>query len=506
MSDSNPTLVRLKRASLALGGNQILRDIDFTLRKGCNWAVLGPNGSGKTSLLKILRGDLRPTSSWQAREYHLEGEITPSPIGFKERTGIVTPHLLDTFRNMGWNFNGLFTVCSGYVQGGFFYHQPSPAQLDKAHAILKRLNLGHLAQRRILELSLGQSMGLLVARALVNDPEILFLDECCQALDAPARARLLGWLQDLAQGGVQIIYSTHRRDELIPAISHVIQLERGRILAQGTKDQVLGQVCAPREGMPPAPCSGAAPLNSSSAPPLIQLGNCDVAIEHNPVLHDINWTVRPGQHWAVLGANGAGKSTLLSLIHGDLRPSIGGRITRFGPENPASVWEIKRRVGLVPALPNLYHLPMQSGLEMVLTGFFSSAFLMNQEVSPDQEARAQQVLESLGAAGLAQRNIHTLSNGQLRRLMIGRAMVFGPQILLLDEPFRGLDDWARDELKSLMTRLAQKGVTLIYVTHHADEMAPVTTHVALMEQGRMVWQGDMARFEESGKACQWRAA
>jgi molybdate transport system ATP-binding protein len=252
VGNKSNTLVKLKNASLELGGSKILRGLDFSLERGQNWAVLGPNGAGKTSLLRILRGDLRPTSSWEAREYHLDGEITPSPIGFKDRTGIVTPHLLDTFRNMGWNFNGLFTVCSGYVQGGFFYHQPSPKQLDQARQVLERLDLGHLAQRRILELSLGQSMGLLVARALVNRPEILFLDECCQALDAPARARLLGWLQDLALDGVQIMYSTHRRDELIPAITHVVQLEKGRITAQGPKRRCWMKAAPPKGAQCPA--------------------------------------------------------------------------------------------------------------------------------------------------------------------------------------------------------------------------------------------------------------
>jgi ABC-type molybdenum transport system ATPase subunit/photorepair protein PhrA len=205
-----------------------------------------------------------------------------------------------------------------------------------------------------------------------------------------------------------------------------------------------------------------------------------------------------------LGANGAGKTTLLNLVYGDLKPVWGGSIRRFGPENPSSVWELKKRIGLVPALPNLLHLPMQTGLEMVLTGFFSSAFFLYEKVSPEQEAKALKVMEALGAADLARRNIHTLSNGQLRRLLIARAMVFDPEILLFDEPFRGLDDWAREELKELMNRLGRQGVSLIYVTHHADEMAPVTSHVAVIRDGGMSWQGPVDEFQKTGWAENWQ--
>ena len=498
------TLVRLEKASITRGGVYILKDADFELKDGQNWAVLGPNGSGKTTMLKLLRGDIRPLE-WHTRSYAHELGMINSPMAFKNNTGLVTPHVLDQFRHMGWNMTGLFTVCSGFIHGGCMYQLPNQAQKDKAHEVLERLGLTHLVKAKVLELSLGQSMGLLVARALVHDPKVLFLDECCQALDAAARDRLLGWLETLAAGGTQLVFATHREDELVPAISHVLRIDRGKIVEKGPREAVLGKddgAARRGAGLKSWNVAGACLGRKSRA--VIKLCDSDVAIEGKKVLWDLNWTVRPGEHWAVLGHNGAGKSTLLNLIIGDLRPSWGGSIERFLPDNPGNIWDIRKRVGLVHALPNLYHLPEQSGLDMVLTGFFSSHFLLQEKVTPEQEAKALAVMRLLGADNLARRNIHILSNGQLRRLMIARSMVLDPEMLLLDEPFRGLDARARDELTGLLNKLAAKGVTLIYVTHHADELVPATTHVAVLKKGRMTYQGPVGEFMASELAANWQ--
>ena len=503
MGDENNILVKLEQASLTRGGDYILKDVDFELQEGRNWAVLGPNGSGKTTFLKLLRGDIRP-AEWSTRSYAHQFGMINSPLMFKNQTGLVTPHVLDQFRNMGWNMTGLFTVCSGFIHGGCMYQLPNQAQKDKAHQVLERLGLTHLVKKKVLELSLGQSMGLLVARALVHDPKVLFLDECCQALDTSARKRLLGWLQDLADSGTQLVFATHREDELIPAISHVLRLDGGRVVGRGPREEVLS---SNSDGAAGQTLNWSCPADSCPAddqPAVIKVCEADVAIEGKKVLRDLNWTVCPGQHWAVLGHNGAGKSTLLNLIIGDLRPSWGGSIERFLPHNPGNIWDIRKRVGLVHALLNLYHLPEQSGLDLVLTGFFSSYFLLHEKVTPEQRAKALEAMTLLEAENLAARNIHTLSNGQLRRLMIARSLVLDPDMLLLDEPFRGLDARARKELTRLLDRLAAKGVTLIYVTHHADELVPSTTHIALLEQGRMTYQGPAGEFMSSDLAANWQ--
>ena len=495
-------LVKLDGADVTRSGDYILKDAHFELFEGQNWAVLGHNGSGKTTLLKLLRGDIRP-AEWSTRSYAHEFGMIHSPLMFKNNTGLVTPHVLDQFRHMGWNMTGLFTVCSGFIHGGCMYQLPNQAQKDKAYEVLERLGLTHLVKRKVLELSLGQSMGLLVARALVHDPKALFLDECCQALDARARDRLLGWLQALAEGGTQLVFATHREDELIPAISHVLRLDEGRIIERGPRREVLG---ADNENFSASARwqSNGAACRTDSGPAVIKVCDSDVAIEGKKVLWDLNWTVRPGEHWAILGHNGAGKSTLLNLIIGDLRPSWGGSIERFLPDNPGNIWEIRKRVGLVHALPNLYHLPEQSGLDMVITGFFSSHFLLHEKVTREHRRKALKVMQLLEADNLAERNIHTLSNGQLRRLMIARSMVLDPEMLLLDEPFRGLDVRARGELTGLLNKLASGGVTLIYVIHHADELVPATTHVAVMKDGRITYQSPVADFMDSDVAAHWQ--
>jgi len=206
------------------------------------------------------------------------------------------------------------------------------------------------------------------------------------------------------------------------------------------------------------------------------------------VLHDVSWTVRRGEHWAVIGPNGAGKSTLLRLAVGDEQSMPGGRVSRLGLGERASVWEVKARVGLVtPELQARFRADILAE-ELVLSGFTSSVGI-DFDPTPVQRRRAAAAMRRVGASRLAGRRIHSLSYGEMRRLLLARALVRRPQLLVLDEPMNGLDPAGRDWLGRALSRLARGGATLIMSTHHRAELPATVTHELELREGQVAYRG-----------------
>jgi molybdate transport system ATP-binding protein len=197
------------------------------------------------------------------------------------------------------------------------------------------------------------------------------------------------------------------------------------------------------------------------------------------VLDGLNWTVRRGENWAVVGPNGSGKSTLLSLITGDNLQVYANEVRLFGKRRGEgeSVWTVRQRIGVVsPELQLRYRKP-GTVREVALSGFFDSIGLYRQPDS-DQEALADRWLGSLSLTDRAQRPYAHLSYGEKRLVLIVRAMVKSPELLILDEPCQGLDGANRTRVLSLMEEIGNRGDTsLIYVTHHEEEMIPCIGHV-----------------------------
>ena len=485
-------LVRLAGACFDAGGTPILRDINWDLFPGQHWVVMGPNGAGKTTLLRLLRGDLWPTSSRSSRVYQLNGAPQISPVGFKESTALVSPELLERYQARNWNFTGWQVVCSGFAESVYLFEEPDPAQRQQALEVMETLGLAHLAGRPLMEMSLGQARRVLIARALVKKPRLLVLDECAEGLDRASRLQVLELVEQLADQGTQILQAAHRPEELFSGLTHALVLRQGRVIEQGS----LEEISLPRPAATAAPVAQAAPPWTpprAEYPFLYRLQGVEVVRDERQVLSGIDWLVEPGQHWAVLGANGAGKSSLLSLLLGDHYPKRGGRITRFGAENPRSIWAIRQRTGLVSAELQARHCHSQSVLSAVLSGLFGSIGTA-WSASPEDEARARAWLDFMGLPGCEQRDLLSLSYGQKRKVMLARALIHQPQALLLDEPLGGLDENTRREVLELLQRLASAGVSLVYVTHHYDELLPAVSHVALLEEGRMLWQGTREEY------------
>jgi iron complex transport system ATP-binding protein len=228
----------------------------------------------------------------------------------------------------------------------------------------------------------------------------------------------------------------------------------------------------------------------------LELERVNVARGENVVLHDVNLRVDAGEKIAILGPNGCGKSTLIKTMTCECYPLAleGTRVRIFGRE----LWdltELKRRLGVVSAeLPGKAALKT-TGRDAVLTGFFSSSTLWpNLTVTSEMRARAEEVLELVGAENFAHKVVGEMSAGEQRRVMIGRALVGSGQMLLLDEPSNALDLAAQQELRAMLRRLARRGTGILLITHHIADILPEIGRVILMREGRIVADGAKAEL------------
>jgi iron complex transport system ATP-binding protein len=224
----------------------------------------------------------------------------------------------------------------------------------------------------------------------------------------------------------------------------------------------------------------------------LELEHVNVARGDAMVLHDVNLRVEAGEQIAILGPNGCGKSTLIKTMTCELYPVVleGTRVSIFGRER-WDLTELKKRLGVVsPELPGRQTL-RTTGRDAVLTGFFSSSTLWpNLVVTEAMRARAEEVLELVGAVGISEKLVGEMSAGEQRRVMIGRALVgSGADMLLLDEPSNALDLAAQQGLRSMLRRLAQNGTGMLMITHHIADILPEIGRVILMRDGRIVADG-----------------
>jgi len=211
-----------------------------------------------------------------------------------------------------------------------------------------------------------------------------------------------------------------------------------------------------------------------------------VLVAGRAVLADLDWTIRAGERWSVVGQNGAGKSTLLRLLAGEEQPARGW-VERLGLGPRAGADDLRGRIGDVSPELQARHRFDALGEAVVLSGFAGSIGLAV-SASPAQVARARSVAERLRITALLERHIQTLSYGELRKLLLARALAPGPEALLLDEPLAGLDPGARAWVQSLLEEVSRQGPAIVAVSHHADELPHGGIGIRL-ERGRLVREG-----------------
>jgi molybdate transport system ATP-binding protein len=506
-------LISLENVDVAVDGTSILRGIDWCLWPGEHWAILGANGSGKSTLLRLVRGELWPAPGRGRRVYAFDGDEQTTAVGIKERIALVSPELQQWYAQREWRLTALQVIHSGFQGEDYAYQTLTATQRRRAESIIRLLGIGALRRRYAEELSTGELRKILIARALVGAPRVLICDEICDGLDATARAGLLRLLERVARNGTQLLYATHRAEEIVPSITHRLILQCGRIVGRSgeASRQVTAagqQVRKPAGRNSPLPAFRLSRLRpfpalhpkqrngrfrSKPRRALIRIEGASVFLGRKRVLREIHLEISAGQHWAIVGPNGAGKSTLLKLMFGDVHPAMGGRVERFDFTPANTIWEVKQRVGHVsPELQANYREAL-TGAEVIASGFFSSVGLMRRP-SRQQMQKAWALASRLRLRVVATKDTRRMSYGEFRQILLARALVHRPEMLLCDEPFDGLDGSARAAYARTLERAAEGGTTLVVVTHHPDDLPPCITHAAELKDGRLVFQGTMDEY------------
>jgi molybdate transport system ATP-binding protein len=494
--------ILLHAVSVRRGGCWALRGVSWRLRPGERWALLGDNGAGKTQLLKLLCGDVWPTpagaqSGSDGRSYRV-GRRPVDLIEAKNRIAYVGAEQQDKYARYGWNLPVRDVVATGLHRTDLLLQPVTPAQSGRVAATLGACGLSRHASREFLTLSYGQKRLALLARALVQDPDWLLLDEFYNGLDAEYRRRIDAVLDAARRRGQSWVATAHRAVDVPRGTRCLLELAAGQVHeVKRIRSADLARLME-RAGESPRhrarrrkPVPAGKPLRASksaragksvrastpaaaNAPELLRLVNVDLYVGYRPVLRDLDWQLRRGEHWAVYGANGAGKSSFLKLLYGDLSPALGGRIERAGFPKGTSIGEWKRHVGYVsPELQTDYAIDV-TVLDLVASGRYASIGLVDEPTAQDRRV-ATRWLRFFGLVSAAKRRPRELSYGQLRRALMARALAADARILLLDEPLTGLDPKQRAIMKRLLESLMRR-LTLIVAVHHAEDLPRGMTH------------------------------
>ncbi|XLE19980.1 ATP-binding cassette domain-containing protein [Deinococcus radiomollis] len=466
-------LVTLQDVSVTQGGLTVLSGLNFQLFPGEAWLLTGPNGGGKSSFLGLLRGELSPMSG--TRRYTLEGQERASAVRARRLFPLVSPMQEAWFLTRDWVQSVRDVLLAGLEGEMLNAGEPDSAALARLNEVVTLTALEPLLERDFRTLSHGQRRRSLLARALMPGPAALLLDEFTDGLSVSARAELKTVLEGVAARGVALVLATHRPDEAPDLPWRRLEIGRGTVAERPFTP------ATPEPVPPPSPSRS----EIAGTEPLVTLERVSVYRNGHLALGPLDWVWRQREHWLLTGENGAGKSTLARLVAGEFHPALGGRLTRHFL-NRDLLSERRRHIGVVGAELSIRQRQGWTGRQLIgsaFTGSEGAAALSTAALTTAQGEQVQAVAEELGVQDLLARPADTLSQGQLGRLLLARAVVHRPRLLILDEALNFLDAGAQRQVFRLLPPLMEAGTHLLVVAHRPQDAPPGLTHHLHLEAG-----------------------
>lgn len=461
-------LLECRGTGLVYRARPALRALDWTFHSGQQWACVGPNGAGKTSLARILSGQAT----------HHSGELELAPEVARRGVAYVCFELAQALcardRKLDDSeFRADVSDPGTRVRDAILGGRAADAAFS---AWVERLRLTHVLDRGLRFISTGEMRKTLLVRALLDEPGLLILDSPLDGLDAAAQQAMRAVIDELLASGQPTLLLCRRLEDVPGGITHLLVLDQGQVLCSGRRPDCLDAPAVQALMNPPQPPLTALPAAAErpyEVPdgPLLELRDVQVSYGDLQVLRDVSWTFKRGQHCCIAGPNGCGKTTLLSLITGDNHKAYGQDITLFGRRRGSgeSVWDIKQKYGQLDTQLQLDFARNMKVVEVVVSGFFDSVGLYD-AWGDLQKRRAEAWLQALGMGEYSRAPFDTLSFGLQRMVLLARAMVKSPLILVLDEPTLGLDGFHRQLLLRALDHIATHSDTqILFVSHSAGD-------------------------------------
>lgn len=457
-------LLEVSGLGVGYGAEKILSSINFSIKSGENWAVVGAMGSGKSTLAKALCGRLFRTGTvnYFGSDKHVNVYLVEQQHQFKNRSNVNEFYLQQRFNSS--DSEDSYTIREELVN----------ENQQEAQRWMQLFSMESHWDKPILQLSNGENKRLQMVKALLKKPDFLLFDNPFLGLDTDGRKLLNEALEVIQQQGIPFLL-INSPIELPAIITHVMVLQGGKMVWSGPAEDYKGEQFTQHnfEGFEKH-LDELIQTRSAFADFVQAVKMEDVQIKYGnkTILSHQNWEINKGDAWALKGPNGAGKSTMISMITADNPQSYSQKLWLFDRRRGTgeSIWEIKKRIGFVSPELHLYFKNTGKCLSVVGSGLLDTLGLFK-PLTEEQKHRSMLWLSVLGINHLAEKEFYKISQGEQRMVLLARALVKNPPLLILDEPCQGLDIGQIEHIKKVLNYLVEHSdTTLIYVSHYVSDI------------------------------------